>query len=172
MDANAILEFFSKWGFTEGIAIVIIMTLTWLLRGPIYKAGCKYAEKYNVDKSAVTWVIMLIPFTLSLLAAILIELWGKGWNFLAIDWPSAVKEMISLAFGSTGLYECVRKIFQADKAAKDKAANAAKASTTGSSIQVIVSDPAETTVATKAEKKAVTKSEAKTEEASSMKAIR
>ena len=120
--AEQIAQFFDKWGLAQALAIILIMTITWFVKLPIYHAGQKYAEKYGVDKSAVTWCIGLIPFVLGFVAALVIALWGNGWDAKTLEWSGIVKQSGTLAAGAMGAYEFVKVLFKGAQASKEKSA--------------------------------------------------
>lgn len=123
MDAETTLNFISKYGLGDAIVIVAIIILTWIIKGPIKKAGLRYAEKYSVDKSAVTWVISLIPYALALIAAFVISLWENKWDISKVDWATVVKQMAVLAGASQGVYETINVTWKGAQARKEKAKN-------------------------------------------------
>lgn len=127
MDENiiqAISSFLSKWGFWQLVAIVSIVVLTLIVKIPIKKGAEKYQAKTGVDKSAITWVITLIPFVFAFVAALLLDLLTKSWDVDLIDWAEVVKQCSVLGTASIGLFEAVKKYgeaFAAKKVAASKA---------------------------------------------------
>jgi len=129
MNAQSVIDFFSTWGFAQAFCIILIFVLTELTKRPIYKAGLKYAEKYGVDKSVITWTISLLAFAYAFIMMFLFSYWKAAWNFLSIDWTYVVKQSLIVAPASMGVYEWFKKGYQASQAYKEKQTAEAKIET-------------------------------------------
>lgn len=114
-----IVSFLSKYYGWELIIIGITIGLTFLVKIPIRKAADKYAEKYNVDKSVITWVIGVLPFVFAFLCLVPLYLYRVDWKFDSISWKGVVTETATLGAAAMGVYEFVKKFIQGIKAKKN-----------------------------------------------------
>lgn len=119
---EVITEFLSKFYIWEIIIILLAIALTGILKLPIKKHALKLQEKYGVDKSMLTWISALIPYTLCLLMVFFLFWYKSGFvsNLELLDYQGIITEGILLGSGAIGLYEAVKKIIKGSKAIKEK----------------------------------------------------
>ena len=119
---QVIADFLSKFYIWEAIIIVVAIALTGLLKLPIKKQALKLQEKYGVDKSMLTWVTALIPYSLCFIMVFVLYWYKSGFTgqLELLDYQAIVSEGIILGSGSIGLYEAVKKVIKGGKAIKEK----------------------------------------------------
>lgn len=121
-DLNLVIEFCSRFYIWELIIIVVAIGLTQLLKLPIKAKALKLEEKYNVDKSMLTQITIIIPYVLCAIMVFVLFWYRSGWTMKldSLEWKNIVAEIIALGSGSIGLYELFKKIIQGNKAIKEK----------------------------------------------------
>lgn len=107
-----IVSFLSKYYGWELIIIGLTIALTMLVKIPIRKAADKYAQKNNIDKSVITWVIGVFPFVFSFILVFLLYFYRAGWNLDAISWKMVVVEASTLGGAAIGVYEFIKKLIK------------------------------------------------------------
>lgn len=130
---NRISDFLSKWGLWQVLIIIAITLVTLLAKIPIKKAAESYEAKTGTDKSVITWTISVIPFVLGFVAALLLDLGGKGWSAELVAWEDVVKQASVLGTASIGVFEAVKKWGEAASAKKLKSKSSGSSSSGGSS---------------------------------------
>lgn len=116
------VAFFTTYGY-RGVLILLVIGLTELLKWPIKKAAERYAEKTGYDKSIVTWVIAIIPFILTFVWVLLIELYVLSWNIDAVAWKEVAENTAAYGGAAVATFEIFKKIMQAFRAKKSVVAS-------------------------------------------------
>ena len=115
-----ILEFASKFYIWEILIILLAILLTTFLKIPIKNRALKLQEKYGVDKSMITWISALFPYTICITACFFLFWYKSGWILEAIIPASVITEGVLLGSGAIGLYEAIKKFAKAHIAIKEK----------------------------------------------------
>ena len=116
-----IVDFLSKFYIWEIIIILLAILLTAFIKIPIKRKAIKLEKELGVDKSVLTWVSALIPYSLCLIMVFVLFWYREKWCDPAIlDYAGIVTEGLLLGSGAIGLYEAVKKIVKGRKAIKEK----------------------------------------------------
>jgi len=116
-----IVDFLSKFYIWEILIILLAILLTAFIKIPIKRKALKLQKELGVDKSIITWVTALIPYSLCLIMVFILFWYRTKWGDpAALDYAGIVTEGLLLGSGSIGLYEAVKKIIKGHKAVKEK----------------------------------------------------
>ncbi len=119
-DINIIIDFFSRFYVWELLIIVIAILLTQLIKIPIKLKAEKLEEKYKVDKSMLTQITIILPYTLCAIMVFFLSWYKSGWTLDTLDWRAIILEIAALGSGSIGIYELFKKIIKGASAIKEK----------------------------------------------------
>ena len=158
MDPNIIQEimsFLSKWYIWELIIMIIAILLTLLAKIPIKKYAEKWQEKYQIDKSKITWINAIFPYVFVAIMVFILYWYKSGWDMNLKDpgfWKNIGSRTGILGSGAIGFYELIKKLKQAIVAtheanvkAKQEKANAEITEVAVHGDSVVVEEPVKAT---------------------------
>ncbi|MCU7522816.1 MAG: hypothetical protein HF308_20300 [Ignavibacteria bacterium] len=117
---NELSRLFSTYDFLTAVTVILIITLTNLIKRPIVTAATNFAVRSGLDKSIVTKNVMYIPYAIAFILNFIFTLVRVEFRFALVDFKEVVAVTVTTATLAIGLYEIIKKQLEAYASKKNQ----------------------------------------------------